>query len=173
MDVKDLKNLADTVFQAIRDEANEEGIERVGIAVKYDIIGIRMEKLVGLAVGESKVLTPLYDESLAWTARGKIVSAETVFSAKCQYDLSDNIADYSSEACSDGPITTGGGIYIPIGVVLGGCPRVWFTEAGVGIGVETGNPDTDKDLAMSGARVVCDYFEEHGFHVPGVFRCED
>lgn len=170
MNVNDLRVLAGAAFDAINDEAKKKGIEQVEIAVQYDIIGIGMEKLVGLTVGEPIVLTSPYDESPAWTARGKIVSAETVFYNTYQYNPSGNIMDYSSEACSDGPITTGGGIYIPIGVVLGGCPRVWYTEAGVGIGVETGNPDTDKDLAMSGARVVCDYFGKQGYSTPEVFH---
>ena len=173
MNVNDLRVLAGAVFNAINDEANKNGIEQVIIAVRYDVIDDKTAKTLNWPTDRPLVVTSPPGRP-AQTAREKIVSAEIVF-RNAYYGLkpSSNIMDYSSEACPNWSIKTKGGIYIPIGTVSGEYSTIWHTEVGVGIGVETGNPDTDKDLAMSGARVACDYFEEHGFLYPEVFRREN
>ena len=172
INVNDLRALAGAVFDAINDEANKNGIEQAIIAVQYDIIDNKMAKILNWPTDMSLVAQSSPGGRSAQTARGKIISAAIVFRNAYKLMPSSNIMDYSSEACPDGPIKTKGGIYIPIGtvLVLKGCSTIWYTEVGVGIGVETGNPDTDKNLAMSGARVVCDYFGEQGFLTPEVFH---
>ena len=172
MKLNDLKELANRVFADIRNEAKKKGIERVGIAVQYDIIDDKVAKTLNWPTDRPLVVTSPPDGRLAQIARGKIISAEIVFRNAYQLIPSSNVMDYSSEACPDWSIKAKGGIYIPIGtvLVLKGCSTIWYTEAGVGIGVETGKPDTDKDLAMSGARVVCDYFDKQGYSTPEVFH---
>ena len=170
MDVNDLRVLAGAVFDAINDEANKNGIEQAIIFVQYDIIDDEVAKTLNRSTDRPLVAQSSPGGRSAQTAQGKIISAKKVFHDTYKYNPSSNIMDYSSEACLDGPIKTEGGIYIPIGTVLGGCPTIWYTKVGVGIGVETGNPDTDKNLAMSGARVVCDYFGKQGFLTPEVFH---
>ena len=170
MNVNDLRALAGAIFDAINDEAKKKGIEQAIIAVQYDIIDDEVAETLNRSTDVSLVAQSSPGGRSAQTAQGKIISAKKVFHNTYEYNPSSNIMDYSSEACLDGPTKTEGGIYIPIGTVLRGCPTVWYTKVGVGIGVETGNSDTDKNLAMSGARVVCDYFGKQGFLTPEVFH---
>ena len=170
MNIKDLRVLAGAVFNAINDEAKKKGIEQVEIAVQYDIIDDKVAKTLNWPTDMSLVASSPPGRP-AQTAREKIVSAEIVFrNAYYRLEPSSNTMDYSSEACPNWPIKTKGGIYIPIGTVSGEYSTIWHTKVGVGIGVETGNPDTDKNLAMSGARVVCEYFGKQGFLTPEVFH---
>lgn len=172
MNVMDFKRLADQVFVAIRKEAQNKGVKQGGIAVSFDILGTYMSSEINEELGKQFVLTsPLvvgYDsyESLTQVARGSINSAKLVYEANCKYKPSDKIEDFSSETHSGTP----GGIYIPAGLVFGGCPRRWYDQAGVGIAVATQDPDTDKHLAMFGAPIVCDRVAEWKYLTPEIFH---
>ena len=170
MNVNDLRALAGAIFDAINDEAKKKGIEQAIIAVQYDIIDDEVAETLNRSTDVSLVAQSSPGGRSAQTAQGKIISAKKVFHNTYEYNPSSNIMDYSLEACLDGPTKTEGGIYIPIGTVLRGCSTVWYTKVGVGIGVATGNSDTDKNLAMSGARVVCEYFGKQGYSTPEVFH---
>ena len=172
MNVMDFKRLADQVFVAIRKEAQNEGIKQGGIAVSFDILGTYMASEMNEELDERFVFTSSLvvghddDESFTQVARGSIDSAKLAYEANYKYKPSDKIEDFSSETHSGTP----GGIYIPAGLVFGGCPRTWYNQAGVGIAVATQDSGIDKHLAMFGAPIVCDRFAEWKYLTPEIFH---
>ena len=172
MKLNDLKELANRVFADIRNKAKEKGVEQIEIAIQYDISGHNLAEELDWSPDDPIIAASSDNESPAWEARRKIVYAREVFETNYRFHPSDDLMDYSSEASSSEFKPTSGGLYFPIGYVAGGCPRRWYTEVYVGVGVHTGNPEVDKRLAIVGARAVSGYFGENGFLAPEIFCVE-
>ena len=161
MDIKDLRELTDSVFEGIREEANKKGIPEVESVIQFDIMSVLM---AGYIEGTEA------NEILTFPATSAEAVKKSILPAKCKFwrlfkgKPSDKIEDYSSDKDP-------AGLYFPIGTYKSGQEEIWNVDACAGIRILTIlDPKMSQDLAEYGASEICKYFNERGFLTPEVLR---